>query len=319
MAKSATAKRKQNSKPRPVQAPTRREQTTRPPVWLYVAAALGLVALVVAGVLVARGGGTDATSAAGSLPRTSDYHSLLVSPTNARELTLGTHQGLFRSVDGGRNWTRAELVDQDAMNLAQPSSRLVWAAGHNVLARSGDGGRSWTDVRPDGLPSLDVHGFAVDPRNEKRLFAAIAGQGMYRSSDGGRSFSLVNTEVGPGVMALAVLPDGRVLAGDMQREQLAVSSDAGITWKPQVDGQVMGIAVNPADAKRILLSGSGVSLSTDGGHSWDQTLTILKGSGPVAWSRSDPQVAYVVGFDRSLYRTEDGGTTWAPVVEGEGR
>jgi hypothetical protein len=248
------------------------------------------------------------------LPDTPDYHSLLVMPADPGALVLGTHQGLHRSSDGGRSWTAASLSGQDAMNLAAVRRNVVWAAGHEVLAKSEDGGETWEDVRPDGLPSLDVHGFAVDPRDPSTLWAAIAGQGLYRSSDGGRSFSLVSREVGPGVMALGVTPDGRILAGDME-QGVMVSADGGKKWKRVHEAGLMGLAINPKDPRRILATGPpGILLSRDGGKTWEEALALADGAGPVAWAPSAPETAYVVGFDRTLYKTEDGGATWQPVA-----
>lgn len=298
-------------------APKQHDESKRTRLWLFVFAAMGLAAVATVGLLALASGGEDRAAAAGRLPDTSDYHSLLVAPADADRLTLGTHQGLFSSADGGRTWTQTNLAGQDAMNLSQPSGETVWAAGHNVLARSTDGGRSWEDVEPEGLPSLDVHGFAVDANDEGTLYAAIAGEGVYRSADAGASFSLVTAEVGRGVMALASLPDGRLLAGDMERQGLLASDDGGETWDGVVQGQIMGIAVKPDDPERILASGAGVLLSTDGGRSWKQTLSVPAGSGPIAWSPSEPEVAYVVGFDRSLHRTDDGGSSWTTVLAAE--
>lgn len=257
---------------------------------------------------------TRTTAAASGLPETSDYHSLLVSPTDTKQVLLGTHGGLYESVDGGRNWEFAELEDQDAMNLARADGNVVWAAGHDVLARSSDGGRTWEDVRPDGLPGLDVHGFAIDPQDPDRLYAAIAGVGLFRSADGGSTFEAVPTEVGGAVMALAVTRDGRILAGDMQRG-LVLSENGGKTWRVALRVGVMGLAVNPEDGKRVLMAGTeGVSLSENGGRTWRPTLSLSPGAGPVAWAPSDPDLAYVVGFDQTLYTTTDGGFTWQPVV-----
>ncbi len=300
--------------PRPAQAPKRRHEPARKSPWLFLVAAAGLAALGVVAFIALGGGSEERTSASGALPNTPDYHSLLVSPSNPDQLTLGTHEGLFSSADGGLSWKNSNLAGQDAMNLAQTEGETIWAAGHSLLARSSDGGLSWQDMQPAGLPSLDVHGFAVDAKDSKTLFAAIAGQGIYRSTDNGASFELVTAEFGRGVMALASLPDGRLLAGDMERQGLLASSDRGKTWKGVVQGQIMGIAVNPKHPERILASGTGVLLSTDGGRNWTQALSLPDGSGPVAWSSSSPQVAYVVGFNRSLYRTRDGGTSWTPVV-----
>src|SRR5207249_6923529 len=219
---------------------------------------------------------------------------------------------LYVSSDGGRHWRFNALSGDDAMNLARPGGATIWLAGHEVFKKSSDGGATWSDVRPAGLPSLDIHGFAVDPRNPKTLYAAVAGQGLYRSRDGGRSFSLASNQVGGNVMALAVLRDGRILAGDMQ-QGLLESSDGGASWKRRLRAQVMGLAVNPTDPKRLLTTGAGIALSTDGGRSWRSVLDLPDGAGPVAWARSNPQLAYAVRFNRTFYRSADGGKTWSAV------
>lgn len=310
------------SKGRQTQHPKQRAAPQRPspqrPRWLYGAVALGVVGLTAAIALVAlRGGGSSGApdgvqQASAGLPNTPDYHSLLVSPSNPRKLVLGTHYGLYGSSDGGRHWRFDALSGDDAMNLARPPGETVWLAGHLVFKKSSDGGRTWSDVRPSGLPSLDIHGFAVDPRNPGTLYAAVAGQGLYRSRDGGRSFSLASKQVGGSVMALAVLPDERVLAGDMQRGLLE-SRDGGRAWRQRLRVQLMGLAVNPSNPRRILATGQGIALSTDGGLNWRSVLDLREGAGPVSWSPSNPKLAYVVGFDHSLYRSTDGGASWQSV------
>ena len=279
-------------------------------LWLaatLIAAVIGAVAAVVA----TQGDGGGSTVSAG-LPNTPDYHSLLVNPTNPRKLVLGTHVGLYVSSDGGSHWRFDALSGHDAMNLARPDGDTIWLAGHEVFKKSSDRGATWRDVHPAGLPSLDIHGFAVDPRNPNTLYAAVAGQGLYRSRDGGRSFSLASDQVGGNVMALAVLPDRRILAGDMQRGLLE-SSDGGANWKRTLREQLMGLAVNPSDPKRLLAAGPGIALSTDGGRSWRSVLDLADGVGPVAWSQSDPNLAYAVAFNRTLYRSLDRGKSWGAV------
>src|SRR6266545_5387543 len=113
-------------------------------VWgLLAAAVIG----VAAGFLTTRTASPGDHAAAG-LPRTSDYHSLLVAPSDPARLLLGTHQGLFGSSDGGRTWRKVGLSGHDAMNLARPSAEMIWVAGHNVFAKSTEGGETWVDVRP---------------------------------------------------------------------------------------------------------------------------------------------------------------------------
>ncbi len=281
--------------------------------WLYAGAGVGAVALAIALALTVFGGGSGGPAAAAGLPDTPDYHSLLVDPSDPQKLVLGTHSGLYVSSDGGRRWSFGALPNDDAMNLARAQGDTVWLAGHDVFKKSSDGGATWHDVRPSGLPSLDIHGFAVDPRNPETLYAAVAGLGLFRSQDEGTSFSLLSQQVGGGVMALAVLPDGGILAGDMG-QGLLESRDGGVTWKLILRAPLMGLAVSPSDPRRLLASGTGLALSTDGGRTWRSVLELPEGTGPVAWSRSDPKLAYAVGLDRTLYHTLDGGDSWQPVV-----
>jgi len=280
--------------------------------WLPLAIGTAIVLAVLAALALTRGNSSGDGKTAG-LPHTSDYHSLLVAPTNPRQLILGTHQGLFRSTDAGHNWASYRMGGRDAMNLVRPASgRTVWLAGHNIFARSDDSGGTWTTLTPATLPSLDLHGFTVDPSTPSTLYAAVAGAGLYRSTNGGSSFSEISKEVGGMVMALAVTPGGDIFAGDMQRG-LLVSHDKGATWRQSLKAQLAGLAINPENPQIILATGPGILRSTDAGKHWSVVARISAGAGPVAWSPSNPRLAYVVGFDRMLYRSGDSGATWTQV------
>ena len=279
--------------------------------WLAVAVVAAGVAFWVAKRQAQHGAKQIAPPPVG-LPHTPDYHALLVSPSDPRRITLGTHAGLYESIDGGRTWRKGQLARKDAMNLVRVRSGRLWAAGHNVLFASDDGGRTWEAVHPSGLPGLDLHGFAADPSSAKTLYAAVAGKGLYRSRDGGRTYSLVTKEVGPGAFGLAVTPSGRILAAE-PRHGLFASGDHGRTWSLALMTPIVGVAVNPANPKTVLATGEGIFLSHDGGKRWRKAFAPPKGAGPVAWAPSDPKVAYAVGFDRRLYRSGDSGATWRPV------
>lgn len=299
--------------PKTPQAPRPKQQPIRW-IWLCVTAALGAAVFTVAYFAATGGGGaTGQATASTGLPNAAHYHSLLVSPADPDELFLGTHEGIYRSTDGGGHWASYRLAGQDAMSLARPAeSRTVWMAGHNVFARSRDGGRSWHPLAPATLPSLDIHGFAVDPRRPSTVYAAVAGIGLFRSVDGGSRFAQVSREIGGSVIALAVTPSGELLAGDLERG-LVASRDGGKTWRETLNAKLAGLALNPSNAKVILATGPGILRSKDSGNHWSQVLRIGAGAGPVAWSLSNPKLAYVVGFDDTLYRSTNSGASWAPV------
>jgi photosystem II stability/assembly factor-like uncharacterized protein len=116
-------------------------------------------------------------------------------------------------------------------------------------------------------------------------------------------------------MAVVALPDGRLLAAD-QQQGLLESDDEGKNWRSRLRARFLGLAVNPSDPKLVLATGAGIALSRDGGRNWLSALDLAKGAGPVAWSSSDPKVAYAVGFNRRLYRSGDRGVTWMVVQPG---
>lgn len=259
----------------------------------------------------ATGGGEAVTPPARGLPHTPDYHSLLVDARDPDRVLLGTHVGIYESADGGIRWHFAGLEGKDAMHFAREDDGTVWTAGHNVLEKSEDDGRTWSEVRPDGLPGLDIHGFAVS-QNNPLVYAAVAGEGLYRSDDGGKRFRLISKDVGPGVNALAVTKDGVLFAADAGRGVLVNANGDGREWIESLAMPTIGLASNWLDPpeRRILAAGRQLEL-TSGGTSWETVLTVEPGIGPVAFAESDPQIAYAVGLDRKLYRSRDGGRTWS--------
>ncbi len=260
----------------------------------------------------ATGGGEAVEPPARGLPHTPDYHSLLVDAKDPDRLLLGTHVGVYESRNGGVRWRFLGLEGSDAMHLAREDDGTVWAAGHNVLEKSEDGGRTWTAVRPDGLPGLDIHGFALDPENLS-VYAAVAGEGLYHSDDAGQSFREISDEVGPDVYGLALTPDGALLAADRRRGVLENANGDGVEWRAVLDMPTAGLASNGQDPPRSRILAAGESVQLYDRRRWTEVLEIEENAGPVAFAPSDPSIAYAAGFDRKLYRSDDGGETWRTV------
>jgi photosystem II stability/assembly factor-like uncharacterized protein len=257
----------------------------------------------------ARGGGDAVEPPARGLPATPDYHALFVFPDDPEHLLLGTHVGVYESTDGGVRWRFLGLEGRDAMHFAQDEDGTIWTAGHNVLERSSDGGRTWESVEPEGLPGLDIHGFTIDAE-DGTFFAAVAGEGLYRSDDGGASFAAVSERIGPSVYALAIVPSGELYAADRETETVYHASSDGVEWLRSLEMHTAGLAAN---GTRLLAVGDAVQLST-GNDTWREVFDLEEGAGPVAFAPSDPEIAYLVGFDRKLYRSNDGGETWDEVA-----
>jgi len=285
----------------------------------------GLIAWVAVGVLAAggaflyardqaRGGGEAVEPPARGLPHTPDYHALFVFPDDSEHLLLGTHVGVYESTDGGVRWRFLGLEGSDAMHFARGESGAIWVAGHHVLERSEDGGKTWHQVEPDGLRGLDIHGFATSLGGDL-LYAAVAGEGLYRSDDGGASFREISDEVGPNVYALAVTNDGMLVAADRGRGIVVNANGDGVEWVETLPMETAGLASNGLDPpeRAVLAAGESVQL-LDGARESEVVLMAENGAGPVAFAPSDPDIAYVITFDRKLHRSDDGGETWREVA-----
>ena len=283
---------------------------------LGIAAWIGIGVVVAAGAFLlareqARGGGDAVDPPARGLPHTPDYHSLLVDADDPDGLLLGTHVGVYRSTDGGATWRFLGLEGRDAMHFARDETGKLWVAGHNVLATSTDGGRTWTELDPEGLPTLDLHGFAIG-RGNPVVYAAVAGEGLYRSNDGGATFRPISRKIGPGVYALALATDGALYAADADTGVHLNARGDGREWTLVLEMATAGLATRGEKSRPdpVLAAGTELRLTTTGGVDWETVLEVDDGLGPVAFAPSDPNIAYAVGFDRVLYRSEDGGRTW---------
>ena len=277
-------------------------------------------------------------AASGAVPASSWYWSLAVPAANAKVLVLGTGHGLYRSTNGGVTWQATGPIGLDATSLAQSGGTILAAgvhesalasptivksgaylvsAGRPVFAESTDAGATWRQVQPQGLPSVGVQALAVDPANDHVVYAVLRNGAVYRSTDGGSSFAIVTPKIGGTPWTLAITAASHLVAGDMTTgSYLSTNATA---WRPTsfVDPKgghmVMEFAVQPGDPDHVLMTSYGVLSSTDGGKTWQPSLNSKVMFGPVTWVPGSADVAYAVGWDRSLWRTTNGGKSWAKV------
>lgn len=131
----------------------------------------------------------------------------LAAAIEPREVVYAVAQGaLMVSVDGGETWRRSSAgLGRTSIEAVAPDPSIpgrVWAGGGDRLHVSDDGGSSWRAVgRPLPTPGTRVRGIAADP-SATNLIVTTA-RGMYRSADGGTTWTLtegnlpVHLEAGP--------------------------------------------------------------------------------------------------------------------------
>lgn len=107
--------------------------------------------------------------------------------------TGGTFASVFRSLDGGDNWTKVPLPvggTSDLFDFVQDPAdpARLWAATEDGLLASGDGGDSWGEVEGDFGRYL-VTAVAFDPAKKTNLLVGAGGSGIFRSEDGGSGWA----------------------------------------------------------------------------------------------------------------------------------
>ncbi len=208
-------------------------------------------------------------------------------------------RGVFRSVDGGKNWQKILYVNDEvgAVDLVMDPTnpRTLYASTWRVIRRpysleSGgegsklwkttDGGDSWTSLSENkGLPKppLGISGITVSASNPDNLYAIIeaAEGGVFRSTDAGETWKRSNKERKLRQRAWYYT---RIQADPVDEDVVYVmnvrfhkSKDGGKTFK-QVStphGDNHDLWIDPNDPKRMIESNDGgANISYDGGENW---------------------------------------------------
>ena len=240
-------------------------------------------------------------------PSTTEYDALLVSSTSARTVLFGTEHGLFRTTNGGRTWLPAGLTDTSVTSLARSGSTIL-AAGSDLFASSTNGGRTWKRIHPRGLPNDEIDALAA---YSSTVYVVLRTGGLFRSVNGGRSFSVITFMVGPAIRSLAATRT-TILAGDVVGG-VWISHNGG-SWRHTAGGMVMDLAVNPVNQHQVLVASYGVSRSVDGGLRWTSAVSSTSMFGAVAWAPQAPSLAYAVSDNRTFWRSSNGGASWIRVT-----
>lgn len=189
--------------------------------------------------------------------------------------------GVYRSTDAGRTWSltrrapspRALMAGVDPRDGDRAFLMFLTPEGSDVtpsgLFFTTNGGATWKR----SMNGLSTHTFVYqvvfDPRDEDALLAA-ASEGLYRSVDGGRSWSLT----GPftrSVFAIAMAPDDPRLLLVSVLDGVYRSTDGGATFTEVFgSGLPTGLAFDPSDPNRVYGSFGTLYGSTDRGLTWER-------------------------------------------------
>jgi photosystem II stability/assembly factor-like uncharacterized protein len=182
------------------------------------------------------------------------------------------------------------------------------------------------------LPGAEVKSLVADPALPGVFWAGTAQGGVYRSSDGGASWTSPSGGApfpGYAVTSLAADPalPGTVwvgLTGVVKGGLLARSTDLGRSfevvrrWEDRAGARVVA-TTSPGTRKAIGVGGDwGVEISEDDGATWRASAPPLDPGSGISFLAFDPVrpgVLYCGSF-RHPFRSADGGRTWVRIANG---
>lgn len=192
---------------------------------------------------------------------------------------------------------------------------VLWASATPVSAVPAD---TWhlLGQQPTGLAGQPVMALTVDPATPARVLYGTASGEVYRSSDGGATFTRVATGLGHGVLALAFDPiePTHVLAGT-RGSGIWRSEDSGGTWHALDRGTETVRSFAFSQGLSVAGTDTGVLVTTDG-DTWTpadlrdaSVAAVAVGSGDiVAGADLDPAAAGL-----PLFQSADAGSSWKSI------
>jgi hypothetical protein len=269
-------------------------------------------------------------------------------PLRPGDKTKGEEEQIRLREEWFRTSRGLDKVERPDLLRAQAVRELALAQAERApeLERNGE---TWSSLGPVTMTMLNwtmgrvsgrVAAFAVHPTNENVLYLGGASGGVWRTTNGGTSWTPVLDSAGTlTIGAITVQPtNGNVVWVGTGERQSSCSRYFGLGLFRSIDGgatfqarngsgttalqlsYVGSIAVHPTNGQELLVSGEGfcqadgtkaaggVFRSTNGGASWTR---VLSGSGSdVIYHPTTPNVVYAAMSNDGVYKSTNSGQTW---------
>jgi photosystem II stability/assembly factor-like uncharacterized protein len=229
--------------------------------------------------------------------------------------------GIYKSTDGGETWTKLsnglpnQLIGRIDIDIARSNPKVVYAMveaprEHGGLYRSDDAGATWRLVnnsqRLRARPFY-FHYVDVNPKNENEVW--VNELGLHKSSDGGKTFTQVDTPHGDnhGMWFNPDNPDVIIQSNDGGAN---VSIDHGRTWST---------ILNQPHAELYMVSVDNQTPYWLYAPQQDNSTIAVPSVPPVSWGFDHPSMAWTQfsGCETGqVSATPDGKIVWG-VCKGE--
>ncbi len=228
----------------------------------------------------------------------------------AQTIPASTYQAMQWRLVGPFSGGRVTAV---AGHPAQPNTFYLGATGGGVW-RTTDAGTTWRNITDGYLTANTIGAIAVAPSDPNLIYvgtgeapirgvAAASGDGLYKSTDGGKAWQKVGFADGKQISRVVINPTN---------PNIVLVAVQGDPW-------------GPSDTR-------GVYRSDDGGATWTRTLFVDRSTGAsdLSMDAHDPNVLYAATWDHQrfpwairsggpgsgLWKSTDGGLHFARLTRG---
>jgi photosystem II stability/assembly factor-like uncharacterized protein len=252
---------------------------------------------------------------------------------------------------GAEEWMYLQRANADGTIPAAAVNEAIAQA--KALGQASKGSPStdqvWTELGPSNIGGR-IRDIAADPSAPGVVYIATGSGGVWKSTDGGVTFSTAwNSYLPQSIGAVDVDSHGVVWAGTGEVDHgggsayygngVYKSTDGGATWTNMglQDGRTTGrIVIDPRDDNRVFvavqgalhdtLGTRGLFMTEDGGTTWTRVIvpgSTATGAIDVAIDKLNPDIMLATTWDKIrdeksriygpnslLYRSTDGGRTW---------
>ena len=253
-----------------------------------------------------------------------DNHCLRFAPGSSTTILGGNDGGLFRTTNGGTSWTSLNkglaITQFYRLGLSKLTPTLM-VAGAQDNGNMKLNAATWTNIT-----NADGMGGFIDFANNNNVYATIQYGALFRSTNGGSSWTGISTPAGgawvtPFVQSRTVA--NTIYAGT---DKVYMSTNQGTTWTA-ISGALSGVGqftiVRVHPNPNNILAGSGGKLykTLDGGSTW----TDITGGLPVGanyltdavMNDNDPQMIWATfsGYNagQKVYKSTNGGAAWTNI------
>ncbi|MEM1379540.1 MAG: hypothetical protein AAGH41_02840 [Pseudomonadota bacterium] len=268
-----------------------------------------------------------------------------------RGVSSSQGDGVYVSTDAGETWRHVGLEDtrQISAVVIDPNDPDRWfvAAQGDIWAPSDergiylteDGGESWTKVLAGENETTGAVDLKMDPSNPRILYAALwdhqrtpwlirsggSGSGIWKSADGGASWTELTDDL-PGEMGkIGVAPSGAqpglvfaVVEAADGKGGVYRSDDGGESWShvnktravQQRSWYYMDIFADPQDANTVYVLSAPFLRSVDGGKTFSNIRNPHTDQHDLWINPNDPDVM-ILGNDGGGTVSYDAGRTWS--------